>query len=319
MSENTRRGVCAAQRTYQHVSAAHRTLPAAARRGIGLVIREVDNPYFADVVLGAQEAAIESGLNVLVSSSEGDRIAERRAVAMLVEKEVAGIIINPLLDDQADLAHLFDLKWCNVPLVLLERVHGLHVSTVDVDNVAASRRAVSHLIHMGHRAILHFSGPPYSSHSSERLEGFRQGFIESRLVFSEDLVVPAGASCDDGYEAGLRCFGGVRPTDRPTAVTCYNDLVAIGLMVALAELGLRVPEDVSVVGFDNIEMCDYGRVPLTTMAVPARQMGRDAVRLVMEHAEEETHDDAPSHVRLESQLIVRASTGPPPTNHRDDA
>ena len=287
-------------------------------KSIGLLIKEIDNPYYAEVVLGARAFATENGYTLLVASSEGDYDAERRAVELLQAMDVDGLIATPVLDTHADLSHFFELKRRNFPFVFLEEVRGVPASVVDVDNVEASRRAVEYLIGQGHTRIVHFAGPSYSMHTQERVNGVRRACSGSRLIFTDHDVIEAGAHLDDGYRAGLAFFQGCPPEERPTAVTCYNDLVAIGLCRALAELGLRVPQDVSVVGFDDIPLCQYVPAPLTTVRVPTVEMGEIAARMLLRHVESR-ETIPPQRVDLEATLVVRGSTGPAPVRAPDDA
>jgi LacI family transcriptional regulator len=277
-------------------------------KSLGIIVKEIDNPYYAEVVLGARSRAEENGYSLVILSSEGDYGAERRAVELLRAKHIDGLIATPVLDEQADLSHFFELKRHNFPFVLLEAVRGVLASLVDIDNADASRRAVEHLIALGHTRIVHFAGPGYSMHTHERIDGVRRACSASRLIFSDDDIIPAGAHLEGGYRAGLACFkegDGVR--GRPTAVTCYNDLVAVGLCRALRELGLRVPEDVSVVGFDDIPLAEFLHVPLTTMRVPKFRMGQVAADLLITHVESRTVVTV-QKAYLEAQLVVRGST-----------
>lgn len=285
---------------------------ASARTGrcIALVIKELDNPYYAEVINGARAHATESGYTLLVVSSEGEYDAERRAVDLLQSKDVDGLIVTPVLDEHADLSHLFELKRRNFPFVLLEQIRGVPASLVDIDNVEGSRIAVQHLIAQGHTRIAHFAGPAYSWHSHERINGVRRACSASHLILNDDDIVLAGAHLDDGYRCGLEYFRGRAPRDRPTAVTCYNDLVALGLLRALSELAIRVPEDVSVVGFDDIPLLGYLPLPLTTVRVPKAEMGRIAARMLIRHVESK-EVVPPRKVNLESELVIRRSTAPP--------
>lgn len=276
-------------------------------KSIGLLIKEIDNPYYAEVVLGARAHANEQGYTLLVASSEGEYDAERRAVELLQAKDVEGLIATPVLDEHADLSHFFELKRRNFPFVLLEEVRGVPASLVDVDNRDASRRAVEFLIKQGHTRIVHFAGPTYSMHSEERLDGVRRAYSTSHLIFTDDNAVRAGAHLRDGYDAALACFRKRTGSARPTAVTCYNDLVAIGVCRALQELGLRVPDDVSVIGFDDIPILEYLAVPLTTVRMPKAAMGEVAARMLIRHIESKTVVP-PQKVLLESELVVRRST-----------
>jgi LacI family transcriptional regulator len=280
------------------------------RRALGLVIKEMDNPYYMEVAAGAMAEGRTHGYTVLVASSEGSYAAEREAVELMREQGVEGLIVTPVLDEQADLSHLFELKRRNFPFVLLEEIRGVRASLVDIENTDASRRAVEHLIDQGHTRIVHFAGPEYSTHSRERIDGVYRAFSGSPRVFAADAVVRAGARMEDGYRTGLDYFGGRSPSERPTAVTCYNDMVALGLMRALAELGLHVPEDVSVIGFDDLQILDYLPVPLTSVHVPKHEMGRRATEMLIRHIEA-SEALPPDKEYLPGRLVVRASTAAP--------
>ncbi len=309
VSKGTRRKVLEAisELNYRPSAAARRRLKPAAEKSIGLVIKEIHNPYFADIVTGVQQTASERGYHVLVVSSERAYDLEQELVELLVAKDVEGIIINPLYDEKADLSHLFEVKRRNIPLVLIENVRGIQASMVDVDNIEASKEAVTYLIGLGHKHIVHFAGPQYSMHSNERIEGVRRAFSGHRLIFAEHDIIHAGARLEDGYQAALAFFRDKNKEARPTAVTCYNDLVALGLIRALRELGLRVPEDVSVIGYDDIDMASYASVPLTTVHVPKQQMGQRATDMLIQHIEASDAGVIEKEC-LESKLVVRAST-----------
>ena len=283
-----------------------------ARRGrcLALLVKEIDNPYYGELVLGARDHAEANGYTLLVASSEGSFASERRAVELLQAMGADGLLATPVLDDQADLSHFYELKRRNFPFVLLEDVRGVRASLVDVDNAEASRRAVVHLIEQGHVRIAHFAGPAYSMHTQERLDGVRRACSASHLIFGDADVVEAGAHLEDGYRAGLAYFRDRPAAERPTGVSCYNDLIAIGLCRALAELGLRVPHDVSVVGFDDLPLAEYLPVPLTTVAMPKRRMGAMAAEMLIRHVEA-AESLPPRKVLLDAELVVRASTRPP--------
>ena len=281
--------------------------PGQQVRSLALVIKEIDNPFYGEVITGARAVAEEAGYALLVMSSEGAHQAERLAVELLQRKEVDGLILTPVLDVDADLSHLFELKRRNFPFVLLEELRGVPASLIDVDNEEASRRAVEFLIGQGHTRIAHFAGPEYSSHSQERIDGVRRACSGSRVIFTDGDIVRAGAHLENGYRAGLEYFRGRPAAERPTAVTCYNDLVALGLCRALAELGIRVPDDVSVIGFDDIPLLDYLPLPLTTVRMPKFEMGQMAAQLLIRHIEAR-EALPPQKVYLEAALVVRGST-----------
>lgn len=311
VKNSTRKEVLTAieELNYRPSASARRQFRSDENRSIGVIIKEADNPYYAAVTDGIRNFATERGYTLLTASSEGVYEAEKRIVELYTAQEVDGLIITPVLDEEADLSHIFELKRRNVPFVLLEEVRGLQANLIDIDNVAASRSAVKHLIEGGHERIAHFAGPRYSMHSEERLQGFRQAFSESHLIFSNDLIIEAGARLDDGYTTGREYFENLSEEDRPTAVTCYNDLVAIGLLRALKDLDLQVPEEVSVIGCDNLEITKYLSTPLSTIRSPKVEMGHRAAELLIHQMEA---DGRPSVEKeyLEANLVVRDTTAP---------
>ncbi|MDB4889617.1 MAG: regulatory protein LacI, partial [Gemmatimonadetes bacterium] len=186
-------------------------------------------------------------------------------------------------------------------------VRGVPASLVDVDNVDASRLAAEHLISLGHTRLAHFAGPSYSMHTHERIDGVRRACSASRLAFGDDEIIQAGAHLESGYRAGLSYFQNTPAGGRATGITCYNDLVAVGVMRALRELGLRVPHDVSLVGFDDIPLAEYLDVPLTTVRVPTFRMGTIAADMLITHVESQTVVPI-KRAYLDAQLVTRGST-----------
>ena len=298
---------------YRPNGAARRGFKAPGGKSIGFVIKEAGNPYYSEILAGIREVASAKGYLTFTGSSEGHFEEEKQIVKQFSAKDLGGLIITPILNDETDLSHIFDLKRSNIPFVLLERVRGVQASLIDIDNVQASCEAVKHLIALGHERIVHFAGPEYSEHTQERVEGVRRAFSESHFVFRPEVVVHAGDSFVEGYERGLDYFGAggeQSPDDRPTAVTCYNDLVALGLMRALRELDVGVPEEVSVVGFDDLDLLDYLPVSLTTIHVPKREMGKRAAEILIRQIESD-RSTPPDKLSLEATLASRSSTAPP--------
>lgn len=292
--------------TYRPTSSAHVGIRSDYSQSLGLVIKEIDNPYYSQIVAGARAYANDRGYTILTSSSEGDYLSEQRIVDLLTRKDVDGLIIVPLLDERADLSHLFELKRRNFPFVLLEAIRGIRASVIDINNVEASKKATARQIEQGHKQIVHFAGPTYSMHSEERVEGVRRAYSESSLVFTDDAVGPVGAYPEDGYRAGLKYFRNAE-TPRSTAVTCYNDLVAIGTLRALTELGISAPDEVSMVGNDDIELLQYLPLKLTTIRVPRYEMGYKAAELLIRQIESQ-EELPPQRIDLEAELIIRGST-----------
>jgi LacI family transcriptional regulator/LacI family repressor for deo operon, udp, cdd, tsx, nupC, and nupG len=287
-----------------------RRMGARRTKSIGLLVKEANNPFYADIAISARQRASAHGYTLLVASSEGEGEAERSIFELLRDKDVDGILVNPVFGRESDLAPLFELKHRNFPLVLLEEIRGLQASLVHCDGVQSTKKATEHLLELGHTRIAHFKGPDYSIQTDQRAEGVRRAFSESRLAFHERSIVRAGSRLEDGYRVGKRHFRGVGPEDRPTAVICFNDLVALGLIRALRELGLGVPADVSVVGHDNIDLLAYLPLGLTTVDIPTREMAETATELLIRHIEA-SEPLEPTKIVVETRLVARASTGPP--------
>lgn len=307
-SDATRERVLEAARSLNYQpSAGARRLRDTGNRAIGLLIKEIGNPFYDEVMLGVHACARDAGYISYVASSEGRHEEERRIIDDFRKKGVDGLIISPMLSDDTDLANLFMLHQERFPFVLLERIFGIQASIVDIDNVAASKQAVQYLIREGHTHIMHFAGPGYSMHSRERVEGVRQAFSESHLVFQDDTVITAGASFADGRRAAMAHFASLDNGAHPTAVTCFNDLVALGVWQALNEIGLRVPEDVSIIGFDDIEQLQYLPYQLSTVRGQNRKIGEVAADVLIRQIEAAS---APTieRVYLDTELIIRDST-----------
>ncbi|MEO6527733.1 MAG: LacI family DNA-binding transcriptional regulator [Gemmatimonadaceae bacterium] len=274
------------------------------RKVIAAVIKEIDNPFFGDVVTGAEREARRRGYSILIANSESDFAREREVVDVLREKDVDGLIIDPVLDHTTDLEHFFHLRRRNFPFVLLQDIQGVPVNVVDVANIDAMREAVLHLIASGRDRVTHFAGPANSMHTHQRAEGLRRAYSECALVYRDSMIVPAGAHMIDGYTAAKARFSNADPAQRPNGVTCFNDMVAIGVARALTELGLRVPDDVSIVGFDNIDTLDYLSTPISSIAVPREEMGEIAARMLIDQLES-SQPVSPQKVLLEGRLVLR--------------
>jgi len=276
---------------------------------IDFLVRELDNPFYTAIALGIMQLAEERGYMVLITSSEGNHALEERITQGFSHKEVRGAIIAPVLEGTAEIDHLFRLKMINFPFVLLEHVKGIRANVVAVDNGRAMHEAVNYLISGGHSRIVHFAGPKHASHTHERIEGFKRAFMESPIVFSTSMIVPAGAHLENGYKVCLEYFQNKSPDEYPTAIVCYNDLVALGVMSALNELGISVPDTVSVVGNDDIPMAQHIPVKLTTIRAPMVAMGMKAADILIRNIESPAALPV-ENVVMEAELIVRESTRP---------
>jgi len=191
--------------------------------------------------------------------------------------------------------------------VLLEDVKGIQANVVSIDNIKAMKDAVKYLIENGHSKIVHFAGPRHASHTYERIDGFHRAYSESQLVFRNEMIVSTGAHLDDGYRKCLEFFRGRSRDCYPTAIVCYNDLVALGVISALGELQIRVPDEISVVGNDDISFSSRTPVQLTTIQAPLFELGKRAAEILIKNIE--SHEPLPiEKVVLDAELVVRDST-----------
>jgi LacI family transcriptional regulator/LacI family repressor for deo operon, udp, cdd, tsx, nupC, and nupG len=162
-------------------------------KSIGIVIKDLGYPFYTSIATGVEEYANSKGYSVIITSSENDHELEKKFTHLFSAKDIKGAIIAPIIEGTSEIEHLFKLKMINYPFVLLEDVKGIQANVVAIDNLKAIKKAVKYLIESGHTKILHFAGPPASSHTHERIEGFRHAFSESTLAFNDEMIVSIGS------------------------------------------------------------------------------------------------------------------------------
>ena len=276
-------------------------------KSIGVTIKDLNYPFYASIATGVREYANGKGYSVVVTSSENDHESEKRLTHLFSTKDIKGTIIAPTVEGTAEIEHLFKLKMLNYPFVLLEAVKGIQANVVAIDNLRAIKQAVKYLIESGHTKIVHFAGPPQSSHTLERIEGFRHAFSESTLVFNKNMIVPTGSRYEESYSRTIEFFRDRKREEFPTAIVCFNDQQALGVMIALLELGIRVPDDISIVGNDDIYYARIYPIPLTTIRAPQHEIGRKAAEILIRSIESQVAPPTEKIV-LETEFIVRKST-----------
>ncbi|MGD8779889.1 MAG: LacI family DNA-binding transcriptional regulator [Ignavibacteria bacterium] len=305
VSEKTRAKVLATIKKFNYnPNSIAQSLAAKETKSIGLVIKEIDNPYFAKVMKGVYDECSRLGYSVLLGSSELCSDKETEIVNAMLNKRVDGLLLSPLQSEKSDFSYLSKLLSNNYPLVTLGMVKNYYTNTVDIDNIKAAYDAVSYLAEFGHTKVAYFAGPSHSGHGQKRLEGYKQALIDHNILINNNYIVVVEPYMSNGYNAGLELFK--KNIDQPTAVFCYNDLVAVGLINALLDLNIKVPGKVSVIGFDNIDLSKYVRIPLTTIQMPAYEIGKSAANLLIKQI---TSSETPSRERivLEHKLIERSS------------
>ncbi|MET7426894.1 LacI family DNA-binding transcriptional regulator [Dactylosporangium sp. NPDC005555] len=277
-----------------------RQLRAGHSRQIALVVLDVTNPFFTDVVRGAEAAAEEHGVMVVVCNSGEDAGREHRHLDLLEEQRVRGVLITPV--DESPNSRLEQLIQRGTPVVLVDRGSGRHSRcSVAVDDLLGGRLAGEHLLEQGHQRITFVGGPATITQVRERHAGIADavaGKAELSVVSTPNLTVAAGRAAAAEIDA--------------TAVFCANDLVALGVLQGLTQRGIRVPQDVAIVGYDDIEFAAAAAVPLSSVRQPREQLGRTATAMLLEEIEDDGRHEH-RHVVFQPELIVRESSGRPRT------
>ncbi|MDU0345055.1 LacI family DNA-binding transcriptional regulator [Microbacterium sp. KSW2-29] len=282
---------------------AARQLRAGRSRSIALIVLDVGNPFFAAVARGAEARAADDGYVVLLGSSGADGDHERLYLDQFREQRVAGVLLTPA-DAGGDVVER--LAQAGIPVVLVdEHTADAEVCTVSVDDVEGGHLAVAHLLAQGRRRIGFVAGPLATRQVADRLAGARRAVAEVEGAALE-IIETDGMTVLAGRAAGERLR---ERTDRPDAVFAANDLLAVGLLQALTMLGgIRVPDDIALVGYDDIDFAAATVVPLTSVRQPAEALGSTAVDLLLRQLDGEL-DPSERQVRFRPELVVRASSG----------
>jgi len=276
-------------------------------KSIGIIIKDLNYPFYTSIATGAKEYAASKGYSVIITSSDDDHECEKKISHLFSAKDIKGIIMAPTVEGTSEIDHLFKLKMINYPFVLLEAVKGIQANVVAIDNIKAIKMAVKYLIDSGHRKIMHFAGPPQSTHTQERIEGFRHAFSESTLIFRDDMVVSIGSRYEESYNKAQEFFKNRSRENLPTAIVCFNDQQALAVMTVLKELNIKVPDDISIIGNDDIYYAKIYPVPLTTIRAPQHEIGRRAAEILIRNIESPKILQT-EQVILETEFIVREST-----------
>ncbi|MGI6131736.1 MAG: LacI family DNA-binding transcriptional regulator [Bacillota bacterium] len=267
---------------------------------LGLVMPDITNPFFPAVARGVEDVAHSHGYGVILCNTDGSPHREGDCLTMLRTKCVDGIIF---IASHVRAKHLEGLRRAGIPVVLADRrLEGVHDSVL-TDNVGGARQAVSHLLSLGHRAIAVVVGPANLATTEERLSGYSIALCEHGVEFDPGLVFEGDFRQHSGYELALK-IADMGPM--PTAVFAANDLMAVGALAAFSERGVRVPDDIALVGYDDIMISRVTTPRLTTVAQPKYEMGTTACETLLKRIE--TPDSPTQSIVLKPQLVVRESS-----------
>ena len=270
---------------------------------LGLVVPDVTNPFFAEIAKGVGEVAHAYGCGVLLCTTEGDLAREAQYLRFLRRKRVDSLILCAVTADDPNLP-----KLCGaIPFVLVSRlVRGLDAPFVVGDDRMGTRLAVEHLVQLGHREIAFIGGPPNVQSSQDRMVTFQEVLREHGLPQRSHWAVFSDFTQTAGRKAAKKIL---RQKPRPTAIFAANDVIALGVLEAAEELSISIPEDLSLVGYDNISFAALPRIQLTTIAQPAYEMGRIAAEYLLDLCRGEKREGL--RCVLPPRLVVRNTTAPP--------
>lgn len=283
---------------------AARALVTGRTYSVGLVVPDLVHPFFGEVAKGMSRVLRKKGYNLVISSSEEDPELEAQEVEQLLARRADALIIASA---QTCTQMFLKIEEQKTPYILIDRKFGgLNANFIGVDDVATGRLATEHLISIGRRRIAHIGGPAVST-ATGRLDGYRRALAAHHLAADPDYLIVREHGDDSsdrsGYEA-MRKLLSLSP--QPDAVFCYNDPTAMGALDAIIEHGLRVPEDIAIVGCGNVRYAAFLRVPLTSVDQQSEEIGDRAARLALTQIEAKGAA-RPKTVLLEPSLVVRQS------------
>ena len=277
----------------------------------GLIIPSSTNPVYARMVVAIEEFAHELGYDLLFAHSLNRPEREEICLRRFLSRRVDGLFISPVYRFEAEARIYQEVLASKTPVVLLGPPAAFCKSfaSVEIEELVASYTATQHLLQLGHKRIAYLTGPPVAPWAHERFEGYRRALREAGLEVDDKLVFQAGSTIEDGTNAALQMLN---ENCNATAIQAVSDLVAIGCAETLLAQGLRIPEDISLVGFGNILVTEHFRVPLTTIRQPKYRLGAAAVETMMNLIRGEKIQAR----RLPAELVVRKSTTPPKAENK---
>ena len=273
---------------------------------LGLVISAVTNPVFARVVMAIEEQAHQLGYDVILAQTLNQPEREQAVIRRMLSRRVDGLFITPVYRLEQTAPIYEELVKRAVPTVILGHRAPFCSSFVNVetDDISASFAATRHLIELGHKRIAFLAGPNAAPSSVERLEGYRRALREAGVELDESLIFHAGSTIEEGEKAALQML---QESPNATAVQAVNDLVAIGAANVFLGQGLKIPGDISLVGFGNVLISEHFRVPLTTIRQPKLRLGTAAMDSMLKLIA----GTRPPTKRLSGEIVIRQSSGAP--------
>ncbi len=266
---------------------------------IGMIVPNISNPFFGELIKGAEEAAGKNGFNIIILNSSYNNEKTIKDIMILKSRNVDGIIMSSVDFDESIYNTLVEN---GIPFVLTGPVLSNHkINYVSVDNLEGAKKAIKHLIELGHERIGYMSGDYASYLNKLRLQGYREALEANNIKIDKELVFK------ENIEKNIDKFMKMKSEDKPTAIFTFNDYMALDYMEKLEEKGIKIPEDVAVVGFDNIKMASYYSIGLTTVDNRQEEFGEKSFELlqdIIKGKTEETHQ-----IITKPKLIIRKTCG----------
>lgn len=287
-----------------------RSLREGRSRIAGVLVQEINEPFAAGVIHGIEAAASEEEIQVILGASHHSEDLEMKILRRMFERKVEVVFIQALVRFQHRTPVMDAAKKYGIPLIFLDHYPAdarqfNSVSWVVADCMKAGQLSAEHLTQLGHREILYFSGPPTASSTADHLSGFKKGLSDAGISYDDEKVFFSGLSVDGGVETMTRALN---ESLKFTAVACAHDATAVGVIQVLQSNGIKVPDDVSVVGFGDGILASYGPVPLTTVARPQVELGVTALRHWMVNRVQISAGARLQPRILPVDLVVRKST-----------
>jgi DNA-binding LacI/PurR family transcriptional regulator len=284
-----------------------RSLVSGRSRILGIIVENITNPFFPELIQNFEEIAVAHGYEILVSSSNSDPAVLTTCVRRMIERKVEGVAMLTFGEEEPVLDQL---AFHEIPLVLAEfRLENPKASTILLDYATGIRAAVDHLAELGHSKIAFLAGPHQIHSAITRESNFRSAMESVGLPIQKKWVI----ECDHTLKGGVAGFDRLQAlAARPTAIVCSNDMTAIGVLRAAYLQGRRVPEDLSVVGLDDIDFAEFTLPPLTTIRLSRRDLARAAFEALRQQAEETSSSHIQREFLVSTSLVLRGSTAPPP-------
>ncbi|MBT2573871.1 LacI family DNA-binding transcriptional regulator [Bacillus sp. ISL-51] len=309
ISDKTRQKVLRVMEEMDYLPNVHASALTGKRTNIiGLITPDISNPFFGELAKSIEDSASLLGFHIMICSTDYHPEKETKYFSMLKQKKADGIIVATGIEHADSIKALDDIVKSGIPLAMISQDRLLvPMDVVIIDDFLGGYSAAKHLLSLGHKKIACITGDGSTTSEKDRMKGFQEAMREAGTHLDESLIIPTRYS----LESGKKAAGALFDRDLPTAVFAFNDVLSCAVIQAARLRGIRVPEDLSIIGFDNTILAEMVDPPLTTMAQPIHEMGRRVVQLLID--EIQGKKKTKSKIILSPELVVRQSTAPAKT------